>query len=118
MLFKYLLCDCLKQLIQLFEAILPRIKQSNIWLEQTNTKDLKNSRCYQFKCCYKKVKISYEAVSSSKFDKDDGSVIKDRQIVLRVLQVDRQILRVYRRVLRVDKRVLRVGEEYYKWPVK
>ena len=31
------------------------------FLEQTNTKDLKNSSCYQFQYCYKKVKISYEA---------------------------------------------------------
>ena len=28
----------------------------------------------QVQCCYKKVRISYEAVSSSKFDKDDVEI--------------------------------------------
>ena len=50
MLFKcYKLCDCLKQLIQLFEANFPCpdvcLFRSSIWSEQTNTKDLKNSSC-------------------------------------------------------------------------
>ena len=40
---------------------------SNIWSEQTNTKDLK------IQCCYKK-EISYEAVSSSKFDTHDVQI--------------------------------------------
>ena len=42
---------------------------SNIWSEQTNTKDLK------IQCCYKK-EISYEAVSSRKFDTDDVQIDK------------------------------------------
>ena len=42
-------------------------RRSNIWSEQTNTKDLKTQ------CCYKK-EISYEAVSSRKFDTDDVQI--------------------------------------------
>ena len=45
----------------------PSYRQSNIWSEQTNTKDLKTQ------CCYKK-EISYEAVNSSKFDTDDVQI--------------------------------------------
>ena len=40
---------------------------SNIWFEQTNTKDLKTQKCY-------KNEISYEAVNSSKFDTDDVQI--------------------------------------------
>ena len=42
-------------------------RRSNIWSEQTNLKDLKTQ------CCYKK-EISYETVSSSKFDTDDVQI--------------------------------------------
>ena len=42
-------------------------RRSNIWSEQTNTKDLKTQ------CCYKK-EISYKAVSSRKYDTDDVQI--------------------------------------------
>ena len=58
MLFKYQLCDCLKQLIHLFEAIFP-LAETIKYLIWTNN---------QFQYCYKKVKISDEAVSSSNID--------------------------------------------------
>ena len=71
MMLKYLLCDCLKELIKLLKACSKANPRTNIWSkiwsERTNTKDLKTQ------CCYKK-EISYEAVSSRKFDTDDVQI--------------------------------------------
>ena len=58
MLFKYQLCDFIKQLIQLFEAIFPLTETMKYLIWTKN----------QFQYCYKKVKISDEAVSSSNID--------------------------------------------------
>ena len=63
---------CLKQLIQLLEAIFLRTAKYLLWTNKH--KGLKNSSCYQFECCYKNVKISYEAVSSRKFDTGDEEI--------------------------------------------
>ena len=72
MIFKYLLCDCLKKLIKLLKAGSKANPRTNIWSkicsEPRNTKDLKTQ------CCYNK-EISYEAVSSRKFDTHDDSFL-------------------------------------------
>ena len=71
MIFKYLLCDCLKELIKLLKAGSKANPRTNIWSkicsERRNTKDLKTQ------CCYNK-EISYEAVSSRKFDTYDVKI--------------------------------------------
>ena len=70
MIFKYLLCGCLKELFKLLKACSKANPRTNIWWkiwsERTNTKDLKTQ------CCYKK-EISYEAV---KFDTDGVQIDK------------------------------------------
>ena len=71
MIFKYLLCGCLKELFKLLKACSKANPRTNIWWkiwsERTNTKDLKTQ------CCCKK-EISYEAVSSRKFDTADVQI--------------------------------------------
>ena len=74
MIFKYQLCDCLiKLLIKLLKAcpkllkVNPRTDDQIFDLNKQNLKDLK------IQCCYKK-EISYETVSSSKFDTDDVQI--------------------------------------------
>ena len=57
----------------------------NIWSKQRNTKNLKSRCCYKFQCCYKTVKISYEADSISKFDTDDAQI--SFQIFVLILRI-------------------------------
>ena len=76
-------------------------KRSNIWFEQTNTKDFKSSSCYQFQRCYRKVKISYEAVSSSKFHTDDRQI--SLQIFYLILRISYYLSKILTEVALEEK---------------